>query len=76
MSIPHFYGVDWIGMVATFTSLWLLGEKKRVGFVIGAIAAACWAVFSYFAGSIPGVITNVVFFFLNIYNLRKWKAES
>ncbi|MEK7616127.1 MAG: hypothetical protein AAB420_02895 [Patescibacteria group bacterium] len=36
------------------------GSKIRIGFVIGAVAAASWAVFSWFAGSIPGVIANVV----------------
>ena len=59
-------------MVATFASLWLLGEKKRFGFVIGALAAASWGIFSWLAGSVPGVIANVVFFFLNLYNLSKW----
>ena len=72
LNSSHFYGIDWIGMVATFASLWLLGEKKRFGFVIGALAAASWAIFSWLAGSVPGVIANVVFFFLNLYNLSKW----
>ena len=59
----------------TFTSLWFLGEKKKIGFVFGAIAALAWAVFSYLAGSWASLIANIVFFFLNIYNLNKWKRK-
>lgn len=67
-----YYGFDWVGMVANFASLWLLGDKKWYGFVFGALASFCWGVFSLFAGSWPSLIANVVFFFLNLINLWKW----
>lgn len=74
--IFKYYGFDWVGMVATFASLYLLGEKKWYGFIFGAIASAAWAIFSYMAGSWASLIANVVFFFLNLVNFWKWKRNS
>ncbi len=72
-SLTAYYGVDWIGMVATFASLYWLAEKKWQAWIFGAIAAFMWTIFSFMAGSIAGVIANVVFFFLNLYGLYKWR---
>ena len=72
----QYYGVDWIGMGATFFSLYWLGDKHWYGFAIGAVAALCWAVFGFMTNSIPATTANVVFFFLNIRGLVKWRRES
>jgi nicotinamide riboside transporter PnuC len=71
--IFKFYGFDWIGMVATFASLWLLGEKKWHGFIFGALASIAWVIFSLLAGSWGSLLANIVFFFLNLINLWKWR---
>lgn len=74
--ITQYYGADWIGMFATFFSLYLLGEKKRVGFIFGCVAAIAWLVFSYFAGSIPGAIANGVFAVLNLRGYFRWGKDK
>ncbi len=74
-ALTSYYGVDWVGMVATFASLYCLAEKKWQGFIFGAIAALMWTLFSFMAHSVAGVIANIVFFFLNLYGLSKWRKD-
>lgn len=75
MDLLQYYGVDWIGMVATFFSLYWLGDKSKWGFVIGGIAALCWATFGVLTASIPATVANIVFFFLNARGFLKWNKS-
>ncbi len=71
--VGKYYGVDWVGMITTFGSLYYLGDKKWYGFGAGAVSALAWATFSFLAGSLPGFVANIVFFFLNLRGIYKWK---
>ena len=75
-SLFQYYSVDWLGMGATFFSLWWLGDKHWYGFAIGAVAALCWAVFGFLTHSSPATFANLVFLFLNIRGLMKWRGEA
>ncbi len=70
----QYYGLDWIGMIAAFFSLWWLVNKHWSGFVVGALAALCWAAFGFLTGSPPAFFANVIFFFVNIRGLLKWRS--
>jgi hypothetical protein len=72
----QYYGLDWIGMGATFFSLWWLGDKHWSGFLVGALASVCWAGFGLMTGSGPAFFANVVFFFVNVRGAYKWYKES
>lgn len=41
-SLFQYYGLDWIGMIATFFSLWWIGDKHWSGFVVGGMLGSVW----------------------------------
>jgi hypothetical protein len=72
----RYYGVDWLAMASTLISLWLLGEQRRSGFLVGMVAAGCWFAFGILAGSLANPIANALFFALNVRGYRRWQAAS
>jgi nicotinamide riboside transporter PnuC len=72
----RYYGVDWLAMVSTFLSLWLLGERRRAGFLIGMVAAGFWFAFGILAGSLANPIANTLFFALNLRGYWRWRAAE
>lgn len=74
--ILNYYGVDWLAMVLTFLSLYLLGKKRRSGFLYGLGANACWFTFGILAGSMANQVANVVFAALNVRGYRRWARSE
>jgi hypothetical protein len=75
-NLMQYYGVDWIGMFATFFSLYWLADKKWYGFAIGSISSLCWAIFGILTHSLPATFANFVFFFMNIRGILKWRKNK
>ena len=73
MDIFKYYGVDWIAMIASFLSLYFLGNKKKSGFLFGFVANISWLIFGIMSGSIANIVANVAFFILNLRGYIKWK---
>jgi hypothetical protein len=74
--IGKYYGTDWLAMILAFCFLYLVGEKKRYGFVLGIFSSISWLVFAVLAHSIANVIANIIFIFLNMRGYLNWgKAE-
>lgn len=67
-----YYGLDWIAMGLTFWSIYWIGERRRMGFVLGMIGNGFWFVFGYFAASPATLVANVVIFLLNLRGYLKW----
>ena len=71
----RYNGADWTGFALTLGSLYLLGDHRRVGFLLGAVASVAWAAFSIQAESTPTLIANIVFFTLNLRGWAKWRPR-
>ncbi len=69
----RYNGADWTGFVLTLLSLHMLGDQKRAGFVLGAVACVAWAAFSVQAGSTATLIANIAFLGLNVRGWAKWR---
>ncbi len=57
-------------------SLWLVGNKNKLGFVVGLINQVLWVVYAVSLkqwGLLGGV---VAYTFINIRNLVKWNKDS
>ena len=39
----HYLGLDWLAMALTFTVIYLLGNKSRIGFAVMMVGNLCWA---------------------------------
>ena len=72
----EFLAVDWIAMVCTFAAIYLLGNKKRSGFVVMMSGNACWIGVACMAGSVAMAVANIVFFAMNLRGVVKWSAEQ
>jgi hypothetical protein len=66
------WGVDWVAIALTFTSLYRLGNRKRDGFAFGMAANLAWAVFGVLVLSLATVGANAVFLALNIRGWVRW----
>ena len=65
--------MDWIAMVVTLASSYLLSKKLKWGWVLSFIASVLWMVYGIWTiHSIPVVILNVVLFTIAIRGFRTW----
>lgn len=71
-----YYGVDWVGTIFTFLSLYFLGNKKWYGFVFETIAAIAWLMFAILSGSIAAVVTDIACVILAVRGIVKWRGED
>jgi len=74
--IIKYYGVDWLAMTMTVLSLFLLGKKKKSGFIYGLGANASWFAFGVLTGSIANLLANIIFAYLNIKGFVNWNKEN
>jgi hypothetical protein len=65
--------MDWIAMVVTLASSYLLSKKLKWGWVLSVIASVLWMAYGIWTiHSIPVVILNVVLFTIAIRGFRTW----
>jgi hypothetical protein len=76
MELARYYGADWIAMVLSVASLWMLGSRKRNGFVIMAVGNAAWIIYGALAGNLPIIISNIIFVVLNLRGYFNWSHTS
>lgn len=72
----QYYGVDWIVMITVFVAMFLLGDKKRSGFIVGMISASFAFIFGIQVGSIANIIIGVVLFILYLRGYMKWGVQK
>lgn len=72
----EYYGLDWLGTLCTFLCIYLVGEKKRSGFVMGFIANLIWLPVGLMAGSYAIIIANFIYGAQNILGYYKWTKEQ
>lgn len=72
-SLQQYYGLDWIAMISSFLSVYLLGNRYRLGFVFGVIGALSWLLFNSLVDSLPGVVSNLVLIGLHIRGYMRWQ---
>ncbi len=69
----QYYGVDWFVMLTVFAGIFLLGDRKRTGFIVGMLSAATGIVFSYQIGSVANGISSLVLLGLYLRGYMHWK---
>ena len=75
-SLFQYYGSDWLAAALLIVYLYLIGEKKRFGFIIGIFSACSWLIYAYLTHSIANFMINILTIFLFIQNYRKWKTKA
>lgn len=72
----QYYGIDWIITLTVFAGIFLLGDKKKLGFIIGMISTAFALVFSFQIGSIANGVTAIILFSLYLRGYIKWMKPN
>jgi hypothetical protein len=75
-AMSEYHGVDWAAMCLTFTAIYLLGSKRRAGFVIMMAGNLLWCAIGTWADSYAMVIANLGFLAMNVRGFAKWSATN
>ncbi|MBV1929305.1 MAG: hypothetical protein KUG81_07325 [Gammaproteobacteria bacterium] len=69
-----YYGLDWAAAIFMFLSMHRLGQHKKDGFVLAALASFCWIAFNLIVNppSPAGVTANVIIAIMAFRSLSTW----
>lgn len=70
--MTHYYGIDWLAMVLTFSAIYPLGSKRRAGFLTMMAGNLCWTAIGVGAQSYAMVIANLAFLAMNLRGFIRW----
>jgi len=59
-------------MFTSFAFIYLIGGRKRSGFIWGLVAAIAWIIVNVIADIWPGVVLNVVMVVLHVRGYLNW----
>lgn len=76
MNIFQFYGIDWLATVCGLAGVFLLGSKKKQGFLIFMLASASWVTFGFLTGSYAVIIGSSTFFFMHFRGWLRWRRDE
>ena len=65
----NYYFIDLFAIVCMLSSIWLLGNQRRSGFVVGLLGAISFVVFGVLAESLFAILGNLL---LGAIYLRGW----
>jgi hypothetical protein len=68
--------MDWLGMVVSFISMWLLSGKKRQGWIFYVASSLLWTGYGFYIRSIPVIVMDIVLCVMGIRGYLIWKDES
>jgi hypothetical protein len=71
-----YHGVDWLVTITVFLGIFLLGEKRSSGFILGMISTVLGLIFSYQIGSLANGIASVALFIVYLRGFIKWYSEN
>ena len=61
-------------MCLTFSAIYLLGNKSRLGFIVMMLGNLLWCFIGLRAESYAMIIANLGFFSMNVRGFIKWAA--
>jgi len=72
----QYYGIDWAITLTVFAGLFLIGDKKKSGFIVGMASSTLAFAFSFQIGSIANAVTAVTLFVLYLRGYIKWRRSE
>jgi len=72
--LSEYYGIDWLAMILTFTAIYFIGNKNRIGLVLMMFGNMCWAAVGFQADSMAMILANAAFFMMNVRAVYKWSS--
>ncbi|MDD5459157.1 MAG: PnuC protein [Phycisphaerae bacterium] len=75
MNIFEHYGIDWLAGLMTILGIYLLGSKKKAGFVVMMTGNITYIAFGLIANSSGVIVANLVFILMNIRGFISWTKK-
>lgn len=75
-SLLRYNGIDWLLAGLIILHLWMLGNKTRWAFLVGALASCVGLTFGYMVGSIASILMNSIFIMMHIRAFIKWSRNA
>lgn len=72
----QYYGIDWLATVCGLTGVYLIGSKKKIGFLIMMIASLSWLTVGVFVESLALIVGSAVFFCLHVRGWFNWRKKE
>lgn len=72
----QYYGVDWAVTLTVFIGLYMIGDKKIAGFIVGMTSATLAFAFSFQIGSVANGVTALMLFGLYLRGYLKWRRTE
>jgi len=67
---------DWIGLILTLIGSLTVIKKNKYGFLFMGFGCLSWIGFGIQVDSLAVIITNVIFFGVNIFGFYRWKKDD
>ena len=74
--LSKYYGVDIAAMLFTVIGLYIIGNKKRDGFLVASIGNILWVILGFLSQSTGLIIANVIIIAIYIRGYIKWRNEK
>ena len=72
----RYWGLDWLAMALSLFSVYLLGNKNRIGFLVFAAANSTWIFLGLtWMASLGIAVGNTIFLFMNIRGFVNWTRK-
>ncbi len=75
-SLHTYFGLDWAAFLLGTLGLYLVGERKRIGFLATFVALTCAAVVAIISGQYGFLVGNIVQAMLAMRAFMRWHAPS
>ncbi|MBL8123635.1 MAG: nicotinamide mononucleotide transporter [Pyrinomonadaceae bacterium] len=72
----QYYGIDWLATVCGLTGVYLIGSRKKIGFLIMMVASLSWMTVGFFVESVALIVGSVVFFCLHVRGWFNWRRKE
>jgi hypothetical protein len=76
LHLDLYYGFDWAAMLLTLLAIYMLGDKRRLGFVVMIVGNLSWVVVGVLAESLAMIVANLIFGAMNVRGIVKWTREQ
>lgn len=64
--------MDWLASILEIAGCWLVGDRRRLGFVLGLGCNVCWLVVALRSGLYGLVLVSLVMGGVNVRNFVQW----
>jgi hypothetical protein len=75
-SASNYYYIDLFAIACMLGSIWLLGNQRRAGFVVGLLGATSFVIFGVLAESLFAILGNLLLAGIYIRGWLCWKPQK